>query len=499
MPKQTSKQLTPRGCMELAIEEMKKSISEPRGDGKLSPKVGAVLVKADSTVETAHRGELRYGDHAEFTLLERKNRANVLDGSTLYTTLEPCAPGARSHPKLGCAERIVNARIKKVYVGVEDLDPTVAGKGIRHLEEHHIEVEMFDRDLQQEIDELEADYKKQCIERAKEHSALIESNKLSSEVAGTDLASFSTLALQRFVERSKIGLTLGDDDFLRFLADIGVMSLDRESNTFRPTGVGILLFGKNPRQVFPNAAFKASADFGNDQVESRSFDDALVLVPDQIEEWIRKVLPASKDTSSFGRKESPVFPVNVLREAVINAIVHRDYQMEGAKSSILIDPEKIVVASPGAPVYPISIEQIKQLNAPSLSRNPVITYVFNLMGYVEETGFGMSTLRAMREKYDLPVPEIAYEEPFLSFTFARSSESAGRVSPRAGLDRLDENEIQGFEFVRLNGPVSRQDYQEAMSISTVKTAERQLKKMVDLGLVRRIGAGPATKYEVIAT
>ena len=60
---------------------------------------------------------------------------------------EPCAPGARKHPKLGCAERIVNARIKKVWIGIEDPDPTVDRKGIKYLLDNGVEVEMFDADL----------------------------------------------------------------------------------------------------------------------------------------------------------------------------------------------------------------------------------------------------------------------------------------------------------------------------------------------------------------
>ena len=51
---------------------MKQSINEPRGDGKESPLVGAVLVKPDGSIGPAFRGELRHGDHAEFTLIERK-------------------------------------------------------------------------------------------------------------------------------------------------------------------------------------------------------------------------------------------------------------------------------------------------------------------------------------------------------------------------------------------------------------------------------------------
>jgi ATP-dependent DNA helicase RecG len=95
-----------RKYMAMAIEVMMKSIQEPRDD-KVSPKVGAVLIKPSGEIETAFRGELRNGDHAEFTLLERKNRSVPLDGSILFATLEPCAPGARKHPKLSCAERIV--------------------------------------------------------------------------------------------------------------------------------------------------------------------------------------------------------------------------------------------------------------------------------------------------------------------------------------------------------------------------------------------------------
>ena len=65
----------PRKLMQLAIEVMKQSLHEPRVDGKSPPKVGAVLYKADGSIETASRGELRWGDHAEFALLEAKEQA----------------------------------------------------------------------------------------------------------------------------------------------------------------------------------------------------------------------------------------------------------------------------------------------------------------------------------------------------------------------------------------------------------------------------------------
>lgn len=73
------KNFDPQNLMERTIAVMKMSISEPRADGNTPPKVGAILWKPDGTLESAFRGELRNGDHAEFTLLERKNRPNALD------------------------------------------------------------------------------------------------------------------------------------------------------------------------------------------------------------------------------------------------------------------------------------------------------------------------------------------------------------------------------------------------------------------------------------
>lgn len=157
-----------RTLMEKAVEVMKLSFPEPRDDGKASPKVGAVLWKPDGTVTTAYRGELRQGDHAEFTLLERKHRDEKLDGAFLFATLEPCAPGARKHPKLPCAERIVNARIAEVWVGIEDPDPTVDRQGIRYLEQNGIKVHLFDLDLQGQIRTENRRFIEQALKRAAE-------------------------------------------------------------------------------------------------------------------------------------------------------------------------------------------------------------------------------------------------------------------------------------------------------------------------------------------
>src|SRR3989442_10780557 len=119
-----------RGFMELAVEEMRRSRSEHAH--KHDPLVGAVLVSANGRLlGKAHRGGLRVGDHAEYTLLERELGDRHLEGATLYVTLEPCT--VREAPKVACAKRIVAARLKKVWVGMLDPNPDIQGHGVNHL------------------------------------------------------------------------------------------------------------------------------------------------------------------------------------------------------------------------------------------------------------------------------------------------------------------------------------------------------------------------------
>ena len=478
--------------MQMAIDVMKKSINEPRPDGIVPPKVGAVLLFPDGRIETAYRGELREGDHAEFTLIERKLANENLEGCILYTTLEPCME--RNPPKVPCCRRVTNARIKKVFIGIEDKDPK--GNGIRHLEKHGVECKMFDREFQRIIEEENKTFLKQALKRKSEAEAEEDlRTSIEHPVANYDMSKFSDEALRKFIKEAKLEYKPTEEAFLEYLSDFGAMERDKEKNQYIPTGIGILLFGKNPRAKFKNAVLKAHVTYGDQKTEPVDFDHALVLIPDQIVDWLRKVLPLSKNTIGFKRQDVPDFPVEVLREAIVNALVHRDYEIEEAKCEIKIDDNTIIVTSPGRPLPAISMEELNSFEAPSLSRNPVITYAFSLMDYVEEKGFGMKTFKALNKDYGLPIPKYTFKEPFLTLTFPRTAEGVKSVINIKGINNLSKEEVGYFEIFREQTYVTKGEFIGYSGIAE-RSAQRMLKMWVDAGLIISEGAGRSTKYRI---
>lgn len=482
-----------------AIEVMQQSIQEPRPD-KVSPKVGALIIKPDGQIDTAFRGELREGDHAEFTLLERKNHNVRLDGSILFATLEPCAPGARKHPKLSCAERIVNARVKTVWVGIEDPDPTVDRKGIKYLMDNGVEVEMFDADLQKIIREANVQFIKEAEERAKKEKDKPEKSILSEKEKGESKAELEDLSsedINLFIKKANLDVEISSPKFNRIFTQLGLLE-KLDGGNYIPTGLGLLLFGERPQLLYPNALIRATYKTTERGEDILTIDGSLIKQPEKIISWYEDKIGKQLDRSHAQRRTVYDYPLEVIRESIINAIVHRDYDIEGAPIYFEVNNDTIIIKSPGKPVKPIRLEQIQQFNAPSLSRNPKIMYVFDQMDLVEQRGLGFQTIKELPTKYNIPLPLVSYEEPYMVFTFPRNLEAMKDVAGNENLKELSPDELKGYNYIRTVQKITRREYEEFLGVEK-KTAERHLTTMTKLGLIERKGGGPTTYYEIITT
>lgn len=139
--------------MQLAIREARRSRRE---DGRAHPWVGAVVVREGQVLATACRGDLAPGDHAEFTVLEKKLERETLVGCTVYTTLEPCT--TRGHPKVPCADRLIERRVSRVVIGMLDPDQRITGQGVLRLRRAGIAVDLFPPNLMAELEELNREF-----------------------------------------------------------------------------------------------------------------------------------------------------------------------------------------------------------------------------------------------------------------------------------------------------------------------------------------------------
>ena len=136
------------GWMRRAVDLAKLSVAEPnRGD---SPRVGVVFVKEGVVVAEGFRGQKGSGAHAEYSALCAADPESIR-GSTAYTTLEPCT--SRGPGKIACAQRLIDAGVREVVIGMYDPNPHIFRQGWRVLKESGIFVRDFTPELRAELRE----------------------------------------------------------------------------------------------------------------------------------------------------------------------------------------------------------------------------------------------------------------------------------------------------------------------------------------------------------
>lgn len=480
----------------MAVEEMRKS--RPEHTHKHDPLVGAVLVGSDGQLlGTAHRGALRVGDHAEFTLIERHLRDKDLEGSTLYVTLEPCT--TREPPKMACADRVVSARIKRALIGMLDPNPKIQGHGVTYLQKQGVEVDFFDLDLVHQIRTENKNFIEQ-YERTEEPSPEEEERESPSEkekealpVASID--DFSPKLAADYLAARNERLAVPSPELWALFHKNGFVTEDEKRKTYVPTVAGLLLFGTRPEDFLVQSKVKVEVHKG-EKIKAEDIGGPLLALPERIKVFLEEYGPTHTVIREFKRVEEPDFPWEAIREALMNAIVHRDYR-EGARALVQLLRDRFVIKSPGLPLKPLSLAKIRAYNAPPFSRNPRIADTFSRLKLMEERGWGLPRMRDHLVSHGLPPPQFSIESGYFVVTFFGQEGVPGKLQIASELLlKLDVRQKKIIDFVRENGRISRAECVKQLKVSP-KTATRELNSLVELGILEAKGKGPSTHYALI--
>lgn len=277
-----------------------------------------------------------------------------------------------------------------------------------------------------------------------------------------------------------------------FLFEIG--ATDREGN---PTTVGILLFGRNPQTFFPHSGvvfvrFPGTEPRGEDGGIGYGRRDELTGPLSRIIEraWniVFEEMRVGAKVQDLERRELPEYPRFAVREALVNAVCHRDYRMNGRRIEIRMYADRLEIISPGGLPGYITLDNLVEEH---FSRNPRLVQGLFQWGYIEELGLGIDQM--IEDMVNAGHPPPAFRATPYSFTVTLSNIQERPAAPKWSKN-MNERQARALSFVRENGSITNREYQNVCPDVSVETLRLDLVDLVERGLLLKIGSKKGTTY-----
>jgi len=316
---------------------------------------------------------------------------------------------------------------------------------------------------------------------------------------GATLADLSEALIAAYVRRreetSGQPLGLSWEEALRSLGCL----VDQEGN-WVPTNAGVMLFAEKPQRFIGQAEVACVRFKGTDVVsyiDRRDLRSPLYKLVDDAEEFIYRHMKVGRRIEGFVGVDYREYPQEAVREAVVNAVVHRDYSRRGQRIRVFMFDDRIEVYSPGALPPGVSLEKMRRLEPQSVLRNPIIVGVFRDFGsrYIERLGTGIRRMALAMEGYGLPRPR--FEEVGSEFRVTlmgpgeRFMAEVGELP--AWTKGLNERQVEAVLYVETHGRITNREYQDLYGVSR-ETAKRDLRELVDKELLMPMGRGRGLHY-----
>ena len=271
------------------------------------------------------------------------------------------------------------------------------------------------------------------------------------------------------------------------------------------TAAGIVLLARDPSAVFPQCRILADAYRGAEpDGDPRDHEDIRGPMPLAIEraiEFIDRNTRHPMRIVGLDRVRLDEYPVDGLREALVNAAAHRQYEDAGRKILLEVFADRVVLSSPGLPPKPITLASLRKGKYRPCSRNPVLAQCLSWLHRIEERGSGFRRMRDQMLNHGLDQPLLGTDTGYFQITFPGPGGNIERLRvPEARLTvtpaveaRLTERQKSIVRHALQEGSVTRRWCVAEFHIVN-DTAGRDLKALTDLGLLVAEGKGRAVHY-----
>ena len=261
-----------------------------------------------------------------------------------------------------------------------------------------------------------------------------------------------------------------------------------------PTHAGLLFFSKHPlRRFFYNAQLRVVRFKGTSVIhpviDRLDCFETLWENVNAAEEFIRRNirLLSLRNTGSFQRDDKFEYPLDALREAIINALIHRNYQ-EPADVRVFIFDNRVEVISPGT--FPEGVSPDEPTHKPV---NPILSQLMFDVGFIERYGAGIRMMKRLSEEWGNKEPRYEFHPLQTTIIFDSPIQESTFIEIDDISEELNERQKNALFHVEKNGQIATREYAEINHISP-RTAYTELKDLTDKGLLTAIGKGRGIRY-----
>lgn len=287
------------------------------------------------------------------------------------------------------------------------------------------------------------------------------------------------------IERNDLTFNYAEQAFIKEEIKFDIIGLDfKKKKTDQFNNAALVISDENP------FVSKAAVYEGLDVVTFRDKKLFSGSVAKQIDDAIQYIHLNNKVQITLGhngkRIENHSYPVDAIREVIVNAFVHRDYTMS-SDIKIEIFDDRLAVSSPGSLPDGLTVEDIK--HGANAKRNPILINALDKMNYIENYGSGIRRIYSLYKGFMRQPELIATHNLFTVVLY--------NMNYKLNSMELNSNMVSIVQYLSDGKLASRQEIQDALDLQKSYTSElvSNLKK---IGIIGSEGRGPATRYYLIA-